>query len=702
MHNLKAKNRQLEEKESELSKSLKQLRTSQLELNKSYDLLKEKQDQLEALASNVPGVIFNMEIFQNAIVNFKYVSPRAFEFFECEEVDIMLDANLLLDQIMPEFRKDIYADLLSNHKETSQIAPEFKILTPKGQEKWLKAEMLISPTNNKTKQINGVFLDISEEKKQETIKEKIRKSLLNIPNDDCIVSGDILKALKLITDTAKDTLGVNSVSIWLLDKEPTPQLLCYEHTSDKEFDYAREPLSLSEIELFLTTLEKDKVVVADDAHSHPVTKELYAHNLRPAFIKSTLDADIILKGTFQGVICCGHSSKRHWAQDEVQYLNSLSDIISLALEIHERKKTESEIQRAYSLIISVFDAVEEGLMVVGSDHETLECNNRFIEMFKVPPALLNKENRRLRIRYIADQLINGDDFMEKLSSMEASNEHEFFNVLHLRDKRAIEQFSQPFYVQGKFMGRIWSYRDITKSLQAEESLRTVNSELDTFIYRASHDIKGPLARLRGICDVAKMTIKDAQANVYLKLLDLESRKLDSILEKLLVVKDLKTNNIKIEKINFNEVLDKSIKHLKYVQDFENIHIKVQVDNTLEFKSDGNLLELVFMNLIDNAIQFRDENKPSTNISIDIYPENNFVTVCIKDNGIGMEETILNQIFDMHFRGNERSTGTGLGLYIVKTAIDALNGKIQVNSKISVGTEFVFSLPYKMMNKSLMV
>jgi hypothetical protein len=174
------------------------------------------------------------------------------------------------------------------------------------------------------------------------------------------------------------------------------------------------------------------------------------------------------------------------------------------------------------------------------------------------------------------------------------------------------------------------------------------------------------------------------------------------LGKLLVVKDLKTNNIKIEKINFNEVLDKSLKYLKYVQDFENINIKVQVDNTLEFQSDENLLELVFMNLIDNAIQFRDENKPSTNILVDIYPENNFVTVRIKDNGIGMEETIVNQIFDMHFRGNERSTGTGLGLYIVKTAVDALNGKIYVQSKISEGTDFIFSLPNKMLSKSLMV
>src|SRR5690606_34092592 len=119
---------------------------------------------------------------------------------------------------------------------------------------------------------------------------------------------------------------------------------------------------------------------------------------------------------------------------------------------------------------------------------------------------------------------------------------------------------------------------------------------------------------------------------------------------------------------------------------------VQVDPTLDFQSDENLLELIFMNLIDNAIQFQDENKSSTNILIDIYRDNNFVTIRIKDNGIGMDDSIVHQIFDMHFRGTERSTGTGLGLYIVKTAVDALNGKVFVQSKLFGGTDFIFSFP----------
>lgn len=699
--NLKGKNRELEEKEGELFVSLDQLRASQAELKGSYELLQEKQVQLQALAANVPGVIFNIEIINNAIIGFKYISARANEFFEFDIKDIMLNSNLILDQVLPEYRKDLYNQLFSKSTESHKIAPEIKIETPSGLIKWLKAEMLIETQYEGKKQVNGVFLDITEERYVLANKEKMQKTLLEISNEDCVISGDIVNALKLITDSTKETLKLDSVSIWLLDKDKN-ELHCQEHSSNKTSDYARDPIGLKEIEFYKYFLDEHKVIVANDAHTHPATKALFDKKLKPDHIKSCLDADIILKGSFQGLINCEASHlMRNWTQDEIQYINSLSDIVSLVLEIHERKKVENEIQRAYSLILSVFDAVEEGIMVVGSDNQTLECNNRFIEMFRVPPPLLNKGNRRLRIRYIADQLFNGDDFMEKLYAVEASSEHKFFDVLHLRDGRAIEQFSQPFYVQGKFMGRIWSYRDITKRLSAEESLRTVNSELDTFIYRASHDIKGPLARLRGICNVARLTITDQQSAEYFELLDQESKKLDSILGKLLVVKDLKTSRVKIDLIDFNSVINKSLKYLKFIQDFENVNFKIQIDAALEFQSDANLLELIFMNLIDNAIQFRDEDKPTINILIDIYKDNNHVTIRLKDNGIGIDETIIHQIFDMHFRGSERSTGTGLGLYIVKTALDALHGKVFVQSKPKGGTDFVFSFPIKGTQKSLL-
>ena len=112
--------------------SLDQLRASQAELKGSYELLQEKQVQLQALAANVPGVIFNLEIFNNAIIGFKYISARANEFFEFDLKDIMLNSNLILDQVLPEYRKDLYNQLFSKSTGSHRITPEIKIETPSG------------------------------------------------------------------------------------------------------------------------------------------------------------------------------------------------------------------------------------------------------------------------------------------------------------------------------------------------------------------------------------------------------------------------------------------------------------------------------------------------------------------------------------------------------------------------------------------
>ncbi|MBC7388806.1 MAG: hypothetical protein H7329_06330, partial [Opitutaceae bacterium] len=281
--NLKGKNRELEEKEGELFTSLEQLRASQAELTGSYDLLKEKQNQLQSLASNVPGVIFNIEIINNAIISFRYVSTRAKDFFEIDIKDIMLNSNAIFNQVLPEFRKDLYSQLLYKGEEIVKLTPEFKVETPSGEIKWIKAEMLCEPVYENKKQVNGVFIDITEEKNKEAYKEKMQKSLLEISNESSTISGDIVNTLKMITDSTKSTLNVDSVSIWLLEKDKN-ELHCHEHSSVKETDYARDPIDLKQLEYYRYFLDEHKVIIASDAQNHPATKELFQKNYKPSHV----------------------------------------------------------------------------------------------------------------------------------------------------------------------------------------------------------------------------------------------------------------------------------------------------------------------------------------------------------------------------------------------------------------------------------
>ncbi|MEM1408499.1 MAG: ATP-binding protein, partial [Bacteroidota bacterium] len=101
---------------------------------------------------------------------------------------------------------------------------------------------------------------------------------------------------------------------------------------------------------------------------------------------------------------------------------------------------------------------------------------------------------------------------------------------------------------------------------------------------------------------------------------------------------------------------------------------------------------IFRNLISNAIKYVDPNKDDSFIKLNIVISSASAEIMIIDNGIGISEHTLPKIFDMFYRATESSEGSGIGLYIVKNAIDKLGGSIKINSAEKKGTTFKIKLP----------
>jgi signal transduction histidine kinase len=102
--------------------------------------------------------------------------------------------------------------------------------------------------------------------------------------------------------------------------------------------------------------------------------------------------------------------------------------------------------------------------------------------------------------------------------------------------------------------------------------------------------------------------------------------------------------------------------------------------------------LLFNNLISNAIKYHDMSKENPYIKVDVLVTANNALIEVEDNGLGIEEEFQSRIFDMFFRANKTVSGTGLGLFIVKGAIDKLKGTIKLKSKSKQGTTFVVDIP----------
>ena len=130
--------------------------------------------------------------------------------------------------------------------------------------------------------------------------------------------------------------------------------------------------------------------------------------------------------------------------------------------------------------------------------------------------------------------------------------------------------------------------------------------------------------------------------------------------------------------------------LKHVHDFNRINFEIKVDHNLEIVADKVLLHSVFQNLIHNAINYCNHQSPWVKISV--VSKNNGIEFEVADNGKGIPDQIKSRVFEMFYRGHPDSTGSGLGLFIVKNALEKMKGSINLESTMEHGTIFTVFIP----------
>jgi signal transduction histidine kinase len=170
-----------------------------------------------------------------------------------------------------------------------------------------------------------------------------------------------------------------------------------------------------------------------------------------------------------------------------------------------------------------------------------------------------------------------------------------------------------------------------------------------------------------------------------------AEKLDRMLNEMLNVVRIKREKIFPEQIDFHAEISKAVQGIRYNEHFFSVRRYIDVENRKPFRTDKKLLTLIIQNLLDNAVKyFNPEVESMVRVHVTDYMHG--VKISIEDNGIGFEDTARENIFNMFNKGNYRSEGNGLGLYIVKNAVDRLGGYIEMSSTIGVETRFNIFLP----------
>jgi signal transduction histidine kinase len=379
------------------------------------------------------------------------------------------------------------------------------------------------------------------------------------------------------------------------------------------------------------------------------------------------------------------------------------------------RRQESDDARALAHTVSLLEAALEstadGILIVDRSGRMVRSNDRFARMWRIPHEIVANGNDDLALSYVLDQLADPEAFLQKVRALYASPEESSYDTLCFRDGRVIERYSQPQRLGDAIVGRVWSFRDVTARVRAEEERdRLLEHEKaarvaaedavrmrDEFLSIASHELRTPLTSLTLFAQALAQRLElgeavdTAELRRALELSGRQIRRLTALVGLLLDVSRARRGDIalKLERVDLSALVSDVCSLLSDQAARSGSTLSVSGDR-MEGTWDRLRLEQVVTNLVTNAIKFG-RARP---IRVALAREDGMARLTVEDQGIGIPADVQARIFEPFVRGvsSRNFGGLGLGLYITRAIVLAHGGSVAIESEPGKGTRFVVLLP----------
>lgn len=236
-----------------------------------------------------------------------------------------------------------------------------------------------------------------------------------------------------------------------------------------------------------------------------------------------------------------------------------------------------------------------------------------------------------------------------------------------------------------------SHYNATQLVDSNKQMIKLNEELDRFVYSTSHDLRAPLLSLLGLLKLAESATPE-EGKQYHKMMHNRVQNLDKFIKD---ITDYSRNNrllVVKEMVHPKCLVNEIWESLRYSIDAQGIEFINDIPEQLSFENDNARLRVILGNLIANAIRYHDQRKEYRYIRVSTEQTIQSISLKVEDNGQGIDSQYQAKVFEMFFRGNESSQGSGLGLYIVKETLAKLSASISLTSIPKEGSTFQISFP----------
>ncbi|SHJ56964.1 HAMP domain-containing sensor histidine kinase [Tepidibacter formicigenes] len=333
---------------------------------------------------------------------------------------------------------------------------------------------------------------------------------------------------------------------------------------------------------------------------------------------------------------------------------------------------------------SILKSISNGIVAIDNDETILLINDVAKEIF-------NYESDKFEGEKI-DKVINNDVLLKSIKNLIPIRKSTQIQIEDEKD-RFYKVKIDPILLKNAenvIIGSIINIEDVTENVKLEK----IRSD---FVANVTHELKTPLTSINGFIETLKSNneIDIETRNRFLDIIDIESNRLRRLIDDILMLSFIENNkNDKYEDVNlwetFEEVFDLTFnlaknKNINYTYNFpsKDIYLKTNKD----------YIKQIFVNLIDNAIKYTPEEG---SVRVLVKEDSKNIKISVKDTGIGIPDEDIPRIFERFYRVDKARSkkigGTGLGLAILKHIVISLNGKIEVNSELNKGTEFIVIIP----------
>ncbi|WP_343864743.1 PAS domain S-box protein [Caenispirillum bisanense] len=615
--------------------------------------LAESEAMLRSITANIPGVLYQWYERPDGSRGFHWVSPRSLEILGIPQKELERDWRVLT--IHPEDVPRWQASIRQAVETSSDWSFEGRFILPGGRIMWWRG--LARPVVTATETLfNGIVFDITHQKELEAALGENRRLL----------------------DLA---LEAGQVGVWDLDLKTGA--VWFSPSWKAQLGYADDE--------FENTMEAWRAVIfPEDAEAAMALVDAYLAGRAETFealqrFRHRDGSTVYIRTRAQAV--------RDDATGEPIRL------IGAHVDLTPQIQAQEKLAQAGIHTALILDSTADGLYGLDLAGNLTFANASCQRLLGFSEEELIGRNMHLLTHHTrADgSPYPADDCPVFKVLRDGSRREQMDEMLWRKDGAAmpVEMSAAPMTVDGRVVGAIVSFRDVTERQKYKTELERSNAELEQFAYAASHDLQEPL---RGVTSYLSLLKRRHGAGLDPAVMSFVDQAMDSALRMTTMIRDLltysrvSTRGQQMVPTDAGACIAMALANLRIA--ITEAEAEVVVDGELpHVRADTGQLTSLFQNLIGNAVKYRDRSRrPFVRVRVEPAPGRRW-KFSISDNGIGIEAAYLERIFlpFQRLHGHDQYEGTGIGLAVCRKVVERHGGRLTVTSTPGEGSVFTFDL-----------